>query len=180
MSKDTALLVVDVQTGVVDWSEPSCNGEEVLARIKELLSRARANGVPVIYVQHDGHEGGRLEPGTRGWEIHPSVAPAGGETVVRKRASDSFYETTLQEELDARGVRHLVVVGCRTQYCVDTTCRRATTLGYDVTLVKDAHTTMGEVLTAAQIVAHHNATLDEFGNDRHMITAKEAREVTFL
>jgi nicotinamidase-related amidase len=130
MSKDTALLVVDVQTGVIDWSEPSCNGGEVLANIKELLTKARASGTPIIYVQHDGYEGGRLEPGTSGWEIHPAVAPAEGETVVRKRASDSFYETTLRQELDGRGIKHLVVVGCRTQYCVDTTCRRATTLGY--------------------------------------------------
>jgi nicotinamidase-related amidase len=180
MNKDTALIVIDVQTGVVDWSEPSCNGDEVLANIKELLTKARASGTPIIYVQHDGYEGGRLEPGTQGWEIHPSVAPAEGETVVRKRASDSFYETTLQQELDARGIKHLVVVGCRTQYCVDTTCRRATTLGYGVTLVKDAHTSVGEVLTAPQIIAHHNATLDEFGNDKHMITAKEAREVIFI
>ena len=121
----------------------------------------------------------RLAVGTHGWEIHPAVAPAEGEPVVRKRAADSFHETTLGEELSARGVRHLVVAGCRTQYCVDTTCRRATTLGYDVTLASDAHTTTDDKLSAAQIVEHHNSTLDDFGNDRHVVTVRESKEIEF-
>lgn len=179
MNSGTALVVVDVQSGVVDWQDPSARGEEVLANIKELLARARAARAFVVYVQHDGEEGGRLWPGSRGWEIHPAVAPVEGEPVVRKRASDSFFETTLEEELKARGVRRLVVVGCRTQYCVDTTCRRATTLGFDVVLASDAHTTVNDLLTAAQIVAHHNATLDDFGNDRHVVTLRASREIEF-
>jgi hypothetical protein len=62
---------------------------------------------------------------------------------------------------------------------VDTTCRRATTLGYDVTLAGDAHTTMSEVLPAEQIIAHHNATLDDFGNDRHVVSVKRSEEINF-
>jgi nicotinamidase-related amidase len=179
MSEDTALLVVDVQKGVVEWADPSCNGTEVLERISDLLTKARASGAPVIYIQHDGADGGRLAVGSTGWEIHPAVAPTDGELIIRKRASDSFYETSLQSELDERGIKHLVVVGCRTQYCVDTTCRRATTLGYDVTVAKDAHTTMDDILTVAQIIAHHNSTLDEFGNDCHVVTVKEAKDINF-
>ncbi len=179
LSKETALVVIDVQNGVVDWDDPACRGDEVLARIGELLSKARAAGAHVIYVQHDGDEGGRLAVGTRGWEIHPAVAPAAGETVVRKRAADSFHETTLEEELSGRGVRRLVVAGCRTQYCVDTTCRRATTLGYDVTLASDAHTTIDDKLSAAQIVEHHNSTLDDFGNDQHVVNVRESKEISF-
>ncbi len=179
MIKETALLVIDVQVGVVDWSEPVEEKSSVLARINELLSRARASDVPVIYVQHDGYEGGPLAVGSPGWEIHPSIAPADGEAVIRKRASDSFHQTPLKSELDARGVKHLVVAGCRTQYCVDTTCRSAVGRGYDVTLAADAHTTMDETLPAAQIVAHHNALLDEFGNDRHQIAVKKAAEIDF-
>lgn len=179
MSDDKALLVVDVQRAVVNWQDPAGEGERVLANIGGLLSKARAAGAPVVYVQHDGEEGGRLAVGTEGWEIHPAVAPGEGEPVVRKRASDSFYETSLREDLAARGIRHLVVVGCRTQYCVDTTCRSATVHGFDVTLAADAHATADEVLTAAQIVAHHNATLDDFGNDRHVVTVRPSAEIEF-
>lgn len=179
MSDGKALLVVDVQRAVVDWEDPASEGEKVLANIGLLLSKARAAGVPVLYVQHDGEEGDRLAPGTRGWEIHPAIAPEEGEHVVRKRASDSFYETSLREDLAARGIRHLVVVGCRTQYCVDTTCRSATAHGFDVTLARDAHTTADDVLTAAQIVAHHNSTLDDFGNDRHVVAVKPSAEIDF-
>ena len=179
MSDGKALLVVDVQRAVVDWEDPAGEGEKVLANINRLLSKARAAGAPVVYVQHDGEEGGRLATGSAGWEIHPAVAPAEGEPVVRKRASDSFYETTLRDDLEARGVTHLVVVGCRTQYCVDTTCRSATVHGFDVTLARDAHATADDVLTAAQIVAHHNSTLDDFGNDRHVVTVKPSAEIDF-
>ena len=175
-----ALLVIDVQNAVVDWSDPVCDGDAVLGRIGDLLSKARAEGVPVIYVQHDGGEGSRLAAGTPGWEIHPRIAPRDGETVVHKRACDSFYETTLGDELGRRGVGRLVVTGCRTQYCVDTTCRSAVGRGYDVTLASDAHTTMDEALPAAQIIAHHNTLLDEFGNDRHQITVRKAAEIDFV
>jgi nicotinamidase-related amidase len=181
LSKDTALLVVDVQTRVVDWSQATSQGsEEVLARINALMARARAAKAPVIYVQHDGDVGGRLAPGSEGWQIHPSIAPASGETVIRKQASDSFYETSLEDELKARGIRHLVIVGCRTQYCVDATCRSAVSRNYDVTLVKDAHMTIDtETLKASQIIAHHNETLDDFGNNNHVVTVKECAAIDF-
>lgn len=180
MKKETALLVVDVQSGVIDWSNPDCEGERVLARIGSLLERARSTKTPVIYIQHDSGAGGKLAAGTPAWEIHPAITPAAGELVIGKRASDSFFETPLKSELEARGIRHLVVVGCRTQYCVDTTCRQATSIGYDVTLAKDAHTTMGtNALSAAQIVAHHNETLDDFGNDDHVVNVKESAEIAF-
>jgi nicotinamidase-related amidase len=178
MNMDTALLVVDVQVGQVE--RPVFQATEVLARIERLINRARASAVPVIYVQHDGKEGELFAVGSHSWQIYPSIAPSDGELIIHKRASDAFYETPLQRELDARRIRKLVVVGCRTEYCIDTTCRRATTLGYDVTLVSDAHTTTdNDVLRAAQIIAHHNMTLDDFGNDNHAIAANTTNEITF-
>src|SRR5450631_2618238 len=98
-----------------------------MARIATLLEKARAAQTPVIYVQHDGPAGHGLEVGTPGWQIHPIIAPQPTEPVVHKRASDSFYKTTLQQELTARGIQHLIIVGGQTEYCVDTTARRATT-----------------------------------------------------
>ena len=180
MSTDTALLVIDVQVGLIDGPEPAYRRDEVLGNIAGLLSKARATETPVIFVQHEGEPGGSLEPGAPGWQIHPTIAPHDGETIVYKRASDSFYETPLQEILQAQGIKHLVITGCRTEMCVDTTSRIAISRGYDVTLVKDAHsTTDSDVFSAEQIVAHHNYTLDDFGTDEHVIVTKDANEVEF-
>ncbi len=177
MSTETALVVIDVQKGLM---EEAYQRDEILSRIDTLLARARASQAPVIYVQHDGPRGHGLEVGTDAWQIHPAIAPQNGEPIVNKRASDAFYDTTLKQELDRRGIRHLVVVGGQTEYCVDTTVRRATTCGYDVTLVSDAHTTYDcESLTAPQIIAHTNEMLDGFQTDTCAIIVKPTSEITF-
>jgi nicotinamidase-related amidase len=174
-----ALLIVDVQVGLVKLI-PAEIRAEVLSRIETLLSRARASGTPVIYIQHDGPKGHPLETQTQGWEIHASIKPLDSEPVIRKRESDSFFETTLQQELEKRGITRLITTGGMTEYCVDTTCRRATSLGYDVTLARDAHLTRDNgVLTAANIIAHHNFVLDDFGAGDHVITVKPADQIIF-
>ena len=177
MSKSTALVVIDVQVGILE-SARAYHRSEVLGRISSLLERARASGTPIIYVQHDGPQGHAVEVGSSGWQIHPEIAPAPGEPVVRKSASDSFFQTNLQRELEERGIRHLVITGAMTEYCVDTTCRRATSLGYDVTLVSDAHTTHdNDLLSAAVIISHHNALLDGFDAGDHSISVKPSERV---
>ena len=93
-----ALLIIDVQVGLVELI-PTEIRAGVLSKIETLLSRARASRTPVIYIQHDGPKSHPLETNTKGWEIHPSIKPQDGEPVVRKRAPDSFFETTLQGEL---------------------------------------------------------------------------------
>jgi nicotinamidase-related amidase len=182
LRNEKALIIIDVQSGVVDWSQPTSEGsDEVLIRINELLVKARGAGSPVIYVQHDGQDkDSPVRTGSPGWEIHPAIAPAVGEMVIHKRACDAFFETTLESELATLGVKHLVVAGCRTQYCVDTSCRSAVANGYDVTLAKDAHMTVDtENLKAVQIIAHHNETLDELDAGIHMIRVRNSREISF-
>lgn len=175
----SALLVIDVQIGLVEWIPEEIKAS-VLPRIGALVAKARASGRPVIYIQHDGSRGHVLEPGTKGWDLHPSLQPAANELIIRKRESDSFFETTLHEELKKRGVTHLVVAGGMTEYCVDTTCRRATSLGYDVTLTSDAHLTRDNgVLPAASIIAHHNFVLSDFGAGDHVITTKITDDIAF-
>ena len=122
MSADTALVVIDAQIGVVG---EAYHHDEVLDNINLLLDRARSSGTPVIYVQHNEPKGGELEPGTPKWPLHPAIAPRDGEPVVQKESPDSFHETRLQAELEARGIKRLVITGGQTQYCVDTTVRRA-------------------------------------------------------
>ena len=179
MSRDSGLLIIDVQVGIIEGFH-AYRGREVLDQINNLLSKARASNIPIIYIQHDGEAGHPLEVGTEGWQIHPEITPHEGDLIIRKRASDSFFETTLQRELEARGVKHLIVTGCMTEYCVDTTARRSISMGYDVSLVSDAHTTIdNKLLTAVQIIAHHNALLDGFDAGPHAVTVKLADEVTF-
>jgi nicotinamidase-related amidase len=175
----TALLIVDAQVGLVELM-PDEVQKGVLPRIKALLAKARASGIPVIHIQHDGQKGHPLETDTKAWEIHPSLKPANGELVIRKLASDSFFGTTLQKELEKRGITHLIVAGGMTEYCVDTTCRRATSLGYDVTLAGDAHLTRdNRVLTAANVIAHHNFVLDGFGAGGHMVRVRPTDQIVF-
>lgn len=155
-----ALLVIDVQLGMFEEQDPVYRGDELLTTIGDLITRAHAAGIPVIYVQHSGGENHLLEPSAPGWPIHPAIAPTEDALVIHKRHPDSFQETNLQHELEIRGIKRPIVVGIQTEYCIDTTCRRAYSLGYDVTLVEDAHSTWDtDHLKASQIIAHHNQVL---------------------
>ena len=178
-NNSSALLIIDVQIGLVELMSAEVQSR-ALPKIKTLLTEARASRIPVIYIQHDGAQGHALETRTKGWKLYPSLKPADGECVIRKRESDSFFGTTLQQELEKRGIAHLIVAGAMTEYCVDTTCRRATSLGYDVMLAGDAHLTRdNEVLTAANIIAHHNLVLNDFGAGGHVVRVKPTDEIEF-
>jgi len=175
MPSDSALLIIDVQKGMFAENDPVYNSDALLTTLGDLIARARTASVPVIYIQHSGGEKHPLHPSAPGWPIHPAIAPADGELIVHKHYPDSFQETDLQHELEERGVKHLIVAGIQTEYCVDTTCRRAYSLGYDVTLVQDAHSTWNtENLKATQIIAHHNQTLGGW-----FVALKAAREIEF-
>lgn len=165
------LMVIDVQNGMFLEEEPVFEGDRLLGTINGLITKARAANVPVFYIQHNEAAGQPLEYGTKTWEIHPAIAPEQGDVIIHKATPDSFYNTTLKEELEKLGVTELYMAGIQTDLCVDTTCRRAFTMGYKVTLVADAHSTWasGE-LSARQIINHHNGVLRWFadvvpGND---------------
>ncbi len=175
----SALLIIDVQVGLVKLMPPEVQ-DRVLPNIKVLLDKARSSGTPVFFIQHDGPKGHPIEAGTAAWEIHPSIPPRSGEPVIRKKASDSFFETQLAEKLQIAGISHLIIAGAMTEYCVDTTCRRAVTLGYNVTLAADAHLTRDTSdLTSAQIIAHHNSLLDGFAAGIHSIKVAPTGDISF-
>lgn len=182
-----ALLIIDVQNAILAGKatpdrQPMIDGalDATVERLKALKDRASAAGIPVILVQHDGPAGHRLAVGTPGWDIRPEIAPAPGDVVVHKQACDSFFETDLKERLDGLGIDKLVIGGCMSQFCVDTTTRRAVSLGYDVVLVADGHMT-GDAgaLTYDEIVAHHNATLDGFDAGERVVSVRPSAEITF-
>jgi|FLYN01.1.fsa_nt_gi nicotinamidase-related amidase len=163
---DTALLVIDVQIGLFERSVYRAG--ELLERLRELIQRARDSRVPVIYVQHCGSSPRHtLHPNCPGWAIHPELAPEPGDVVIHKRFLDAFKQTTLRRELEARGIRRLVVTGLQTEMGVDATCRRAAQLGYDVTLVMDGHSTFdNRYFTARQLIEQENLLIKSIGDVR--------------
>lgn len=153
-------MIVDVQQGMFALAEPLHRGEEVVQRIATLLARARAEGLPVVHVQHDGGPGHVLAKGAPGWAHHPMVAPRAGEMVAEKRYSSAFHDTDLHRRLADAGIDRLVIAGVQTEMCVDSACRGAVALGYRVVLVSDGHTTYDTpVIPADRIIAHHNRLL---------------------
>ena len=161
MKNKPVLLVVDVQNAFygLPGVPPVHCADGMLSRIGSVLSNTRAHSVPMIFVQHETHEGHPLEPETEGWELHASLDAADVST-VRKTRPDAFFETDLKARLDALEASHLVILGNQTEFCVDTTCRRAVSEGYTVTLISDCHSTWpNDVLPADKIIAHHNFVL---------------------
>lgn len=151
---NTALLVVDVQNNVVANAHQR---DEVIANINTLVARARAQQVPVIWVQHADDD---LPHGSDGWQYVPELQRLESEPLVHKRYGDSFEDTTLESELAQRGVGRLVVTGAQTDACIRATLHGAFTRGYDTLLVSDAHTTedLSEygLPPADKVIAHTN------------------------
>lgn len=131
----TALLVIDVQDGVVAGA---CNRDGVITNIASLVDKARAEQVPVIWVQHSD-EG--LTRGSAEWQYVAELPPSDGEPVVEKHFGDSFDDTDLDSILAERAVGRLVVTGAQTDACIRSTLHGALVRGYDTTLVEDGHTT---------------------------------------
>jgi len=131
----TALLVVDVQQGVV---EEAYARDRTVANVRSLVDRARSSGAPVVWVQHSDPY---MEKGSAAWQLVPELVPEGGEPLVDKLYGDSFEATDLEAVLADRRVGHLVVCGAQTDVCIRSTIHGAFARGYDVTLVGDAHTT---------------------------------------
>ena len=170
--KKTALLVIDVQNGIFNIPDkPVADEQIVLKNINYLISRSREEGVPVIFVQHNSPKG-ILKYQTKAWEIHPDVVPFVSELRINKQYADSFQDTTLRKQLDILYIDTLIIAGLQTEYCVDTTCRRAYSLGFEVILASDAHSTVDGVMSAKEIIMHHN---DILGNGFAQV--KESRDI---
>jgi nicotinamidase-related amidase len=136
-----ALLIIDAQQGVLDGAAAVPQAGAVLSRLGALLAAARSAGALVVHGQHDGAPGTLDEPGTAGWLIHPSVAPAPGEGLLRKTQDDAFDGTPLEALLARRRITRLAVAGLLSEMCVSATVRGALARGLGVVLVRDAHAT---------------------------------------
>lgn len=157
-----ALLVIDMQVGLFHGPEKPYEGARVLANINRLLAKAHEAGAPVFAVQHTGPAGSPVEPGSPLTRLIAELdIDESRDRIFTKTRPNCFAGTELAELLREASVDELVVVGMKTEFCVDTTCRAAADLGFKTMLITDAHTTMDTpVLAAKAIIAHHNATLN--------------------
>ncbi|HZD97783.1 MAG TPA: isochorismatase family protein [Micromonosporaceae bacterium] len=174
---NTALLVIDVQNGVV---AEAYERDAVVANVDSLVEKARREQVPVVWIQHsDDH----LAKGSDDWRIVPELAPGDAEPLVEKSYADSFEDTTLESVLSGLGVGRLVVVGAQTDECIRSTLHGAIVRGYDATLVNDAHMTEDHTEWGAPppeaVIAHTNLYWTDHKAPGRTAGTVETKEVDF-
>lgn len=153
------LLVIDVQAGVM---RDCWDGDRIIHNIAAVVQKARSRSVPVIWVQHTDDE---LVDGNPDWQIVPQLVPAAGEMRISKKFNSAFEQTPLEETLSNLGAARIVLTGAATNWCIRATAYGALERGYDLTLVKDAHTTGpmpledGTILEAQPLINDFNMTM---------------------
>jgi nicotinamidase-related amidase len=175
---NTALVVVDVQNGVVTGAHER---DTVVANVGSLVEKARRERVPVVWVQHSDEH---LARGSEEWRIVPELTPGPDEPLVEKNYGDSFEDTTLESVLADLGVGRVVVVGAQTDACIRSTLHGALVRGYDTTLVGDAHTTEDLTEWGApppdQVIVHTNLYWSDQTAPGRTAGTVATREVDFL
>lgn len=174
------LLVVDVQVGVMQeaWRAP-----QIIDNINLAVEKARAQGVPVIWVQH-ADEG--LVYGSPEWQLVPQLSPAEDEPRIHKHYNSSFEETSLEEALAELGATHIALAGAATNWCIRATAYAALDRGYDLTLIKDAHTTEtaefrdGVIIEAEDIIRELNNAMTWLSYPGRSNSTVSAGEIDFL
>ncbi|MGG4489693.1 cysteine hydrolase family protein [Metabacillus idriensis] len=174
-----ALLVIDAQQELIegnDVEQSVFNKEGLLNNINAVVEKAEKAGHLVLFIRDLDVSEGKGE----GFEIHQKINIPASVKIVDKKATNSFYATPLLEELRGNDIGHLVIMGCKTEHCIDTAVRAATVCGFDVTLVEDGHsTTSSSILSAEQIINHHNQVLHGHYNVDHFSMVRKAEEDLF-
>jgi len=179
MSSATALLVIDVQHGLFVTSPPPAQSVEVIERINLLTERARTHAVPVIFIQHEQASDG-LIPGSAAHALDARLQVTDGDLRIGKTTPDSFLRTPLGDTLNALQVKQLVACGYSTEFCADSTVRRAAGLGYHVTIAADAHTAHDKPHASGEAIRrHHNATLPAISSFGVRIAAIDSAAIGF-
>ena len=158
-----ALIIIDLQRGSFTPEAKRHDPDGLKARLNALAERVRESGGAVIFVMHDGPPGDPHEPQTPGWMLMQGLKVLDGDYVARKASCDAFLDTKLEEIIEQAGVEALIITGCATDYCVDTTVRSALARGYPTIVPSDGHTTSDRPhLPATKIIEHHNAIWSDF------------------
>jgi nicotinamidase-related amidase len=157
MKNKKALLIIDMQKGSFSPATPRYDAQEVVNRINKLSDQFRKEACPVIFIQHDASKYHCFVPNTLEWELLDELNVSETDWLQSKTANDSFYQTDLEEKLHKHGIKELVITGCATDFCVESTIQSALTKDFDLTVVKEAHTTADRPhLSAKKIIEHYN------------------------
>nr|WP_218781258.1 cysteine hydrolase family protein [Bacillus sp. EB106-08-02-XG196] len=174
-----ALLVIDAQQELIEGNESDSSvfkKEELLNNINLVIDKAKESDALVVFVRDKDVAGGKGE----GFQVHQKINVPSSSKIFDKKATNSFYGTPLLEYLKEHEIEHLVIMGCQTEYCIDSAVRTATISGFDVTLAADGHSTKDStVLTAVQIIDHHNKTLHGHYNVDNFAVVRKSEENLF-
>ena len=156
---NSALIVIDVQTGLFQRKTPIFKEQELLDNINSLENYTRSINIPIIYIQHSNES--TLVKGSNEWQLHHRLQKGKSDLLIHKRHPNTFKQTNFKKELEARGIDQLVIIGTLTDNCVSATCIGAKDLGYKVILATDAHSTFSE--PAPKIIEKWHIRLKEQG-----------------
>ncbi len=151
------LLVIDMQQGSFTPQTPRHDAGGVVERINQLAGIMRQSNGKVIFIQHNGTRDNEFLPGTPDWKLLPSLTVKEEDILIDKTANDCFYNSVLDSTLKQLAADELIVTGCATDFCVDTTIRSALAKDYNITVISNGHTTANrDHLNAETVIAHHN------------------------
>lgn len=173
------LLVVDVQVGVM---RNAWDASRIIGNIGTAVAKARKQGIPVIWVQHADDE---LAFGSPDWQLVPELTITDGEIRIDKQFNSSFEQTSLEETLAQLDAAHIVLAGAATNWCIRATAYGALDRGYDLTLIKDAHTTGtmafedGTRIEAADIIRELNIAMTWLSYPDRINSTAAAADVDF-
>ena len=159
----TVLIVIDMQRGSFSPYQERYDTDGLISRINMLAEKVRLSGGKVIFIQHNGPQEDPHHPDAEGWKLLPNLDVSNEDIIVTKTACDSFLNTDLALHLNGISAERLIITGCATDYCVDTTVRSALARGYLTIVPSDGHTTANrDHLDAVSIIAHHNSIWADF------------------
>lgn len=175
-----AILVIDAQQAIIDGDGNFETGvfekERLIHNINKVVQRATDENIPVVFIRDMDVAGGE----GAGFEVHPNINVPQEAVIFNKAATNSFYGTPLLDHLKELKVEHVVIMGCKTEYCIDTAVRAATVNKFDVTLVSDGHSTSdSDILPAQQIIQHHNHVLHGLNNVDNFSLVRNADDDLF-
>ncbi|SMO77610.1 cysteine hydrolase family protein [Melghirimyces algeriensis] len=174
-----SLLIIDAQQELIDGNQEASavfGKEQLIRNINIVIGKAKNYNIPIIFVRDLDVAEGR----GKGFQVHDEINVPQEAEIFDKAATNSFHGTELLSHLQSKEIEHVVIMGCATQHCIDSAVRTATICGLDVTLVSDGHsTTDSDVLSAEQIIKHHNETLHGHYNVEHFSIVRNAEEDLF-
>lgn len=172
-----ALLIIDMQKISFNPLDIRYDAKAVIDRINRLAAKFRETGNLVVLIQHDGTAEDYCIPGTNDWELLDELQLDSSDLLTSKTANDAFYNSTLKSELEKRNIHELIITGCATDFCVDSTIKSALVNDFKVTVIADAHTTANrEGINAKQVIDHYNWVWSEMSATKYKMKVQPCND----